>query len=731
MITKKWFTVLTLLLFAQVTLQAQDADTLSSKKKKKAQELESTQVIAPEPSIATPPTIGFGLGVLTYYGEVSRNYRTNNPVMSRIAYNLYVNQPLNRFLSGEITALYGQVAANERSATRNLNFQSTIAGLGVGLIYNFDHILKEDRIVEPYIGVGLKFIDFNSKTDLKDEYGNEYNYWSDGTIRNLPENAPNRELAVRIQRNYQYETDIRKKYENELGLYNEYTIAIPISAGVNMHVTERWKLRMGATFIYTFTDNIDGVSKNATGSRRGDASNDHLLNVNVGLSYNLTRPKREKKFENNDAFEDIEDMDGDGVPDFRDLCMGTPPGVEVDAQGCPLDDDKDLVGNYKDQELESPPGSIVDSVGVSYTDERLYNMYLAFMDTTGKYSPIENESYTISVIGARTSRKRSISGTNYAVQVGEYENSIPSDLVSSLLNINDVGTYKVGNKIIVAVGKYKTIEEANKKRSELDSQGTSTQKIISIDASGNIKAVDSRVSNDLAGGGASGGTSTGSSTNVKDSKGSNNAGKPNFISNAGVAHFSKDALPSVSKYRVQLGAFSREANEKYFKGLDNVIAVSSDDGFTRYYSGVFDNYQDAARYKVDMVQRGFTNAFVIKVQGSGLEQSSSRKGSLNDLPPGTKLTEEQKTKLKFKVQVGSFRNPVSSKAMDKFNQIGFVQIIDGDDGMKKYLVGEFVDYNTANELKNQLRNEGYNGAFVVAEYQGEIVRAAKALELIK
>lgn len=731
MITKKWFAVLALLVFAHVSIHAQEADTLDTKKKKKAKELESTQVIAPEPSIATPPTIGFGLGVLTYYGEVSRNYRTNNPVMSRIAYNLYVNQPLNRFLSGEITAIYGQVAANERSATRNFNFQSTITGLGVGIIYNFDHILKENRIVEPYIGLGVKFIDFNSKTDLKDEFGNEYNYWSDGTIRNLPENDPNRELAVRVQRNYQYETDIRKKFENELGLYNEYTIAIPLSAGVNMHVTERWKLRMGATFIYTFTDNIDGVSKNATGNRRGDASNDHLLNVNVGLSYNLTRPKREKKFENNDAFEEIEDMDGDGVPDFRDLCMGTPPGVEVDAQGCPLDDDKDLVGNYKDKELESPAGSIVDSVGVSYTDERLFNMYLAFMDTTGKYSPIENESYTISVIGARTSRKRSISGTNYAVQVGEYENTIPSDLVSSLLNIDDVGTYKTGNKIIVAVGKYKTIEEANKKRSELDSQGTTTQKIISIDASGNIKSVDSRSSDSYVDNNTSSSPSKETTTIEKDIKVSPSGGKPTFVSDAGIAHFSKDALPAQSKYRVQLGAFSREANEKYFKGLENVIAVSSDDGFTRYYSGVFDNYQEAARYKIDIVQRGFTNAFVIKVQGSGLEQSSSRKGSLNDLPPGTKLTDEQKTKLKFKVQVGSFRNPVSSKAMEKFNQIGFVQIIEGEDGMKKYLVGELSDYAAANELKNQLRNEGYTGAFVVAEYLGEIVKASKALELIK
>lgn len=34
--------------------------------------------------------------------------------------------------------------------------------------------------------------------------------------------------------------------------------------------------------------------------------------------------------------QEIGDEDGDGVPDDRDLCPGTPPGTRVDADGCPL-----------------------------------------------------------------------------------------------------------------------------------------------------------------------------------------------------------------------------------------------------------------------------------------------------------------------------------------------------------------------------------------------------------
>ena len=43
------------------------------------------------------------------------------------------------------------------------------------------------------------------------------------------------------------------------------------------------------------------------------------------------------------------DDDGDGVPNDRDECPGTPAGVAVHAKGCPLDTDGDGVADYKDQ----------------------------------------------------------------------------------------------------------------------------------------------------------------------------------------------------------------------------------------------------------------------------------------------------------------------------------------------------------------------------------------------
>lgn len=57
------------------------------------------------------------------------------------------------------------------------------------------------------------------------------------------------------------------------------------------------------------------------------------------------------------------DADGDGVPDSRDRCPGTPAGVRVDADGCPLDSDGDGVPDYRDKCPGTPAGAKVDANG--------------------------------------------------------------------------------------------------------------------------------------------------------------------------------------------------------------------------------------------------------------------------------------------------------------------------------------------------------------------------------
>jgi OOP family OmpA-OmpF porin len=64
---------------------------------------------------------------------------------------------------------------------------------------------------------------------------------------------------------------------------------------------------------------------------------------------------------------DLLDSDGDGVADDRDNCPGTPAGVAVGEDGCPLDSDGDGVTDDMDQCPGTPVGVEVDEVGCPKT----------------------------------------------------------------------------------------------------------------------------------------------------------------------------------------------------------------------------------------------------------------------------------------------------------------------------------------------------------------------------
>jgi hypothetical protein len=57
-------------------------------------------------------------------------------------------------------------------------------------------------------------------------------------------------------------------------------------------------------------------------------------------------------------------LDRDGVPDFKDRCLGSVPGRRVDAGGCEIPDtDGDGVQDDRDRCAGTEPGLKVDLVG--------------------------------------------------------------------------------------------------------------------------------------------------------------------------------------------------------------------------------------------------------------------------------------------------------------------------------------------------------------------------------
>ncbi len=673
-------------------------------------QVDSTSLISVQEPIAPPlersmlrPTLGLGTGMFAFYGDVGRNHSTYSPLVARIGYDLRATVPLTPWLEGGLYALHGRLGMNERSLERNLNFESRITIGGFQLRYNFHQLLKRDRFVEPFINLGFESVEFLTKTDLMDAQGRRYNYWSDGSIRDIAEDSPNAEQAIIIQRDHVYETDVRELNADGFGKYLERTWAIPVGAGVRMDLGGGFDFRVGATMHFTFTDMVDGVSDQSIGGRRGDGRNDRFLysSFSVGYAIPIERGQRKRKVKMTPlSTEELDlivlegDSDGDGVPDLRDRCPNTPPGVAVDINGCPLDSDNDGVPDHRDDEPDSPRGAIVDARGVTITDDDLLKAWLNWKDSGNVNTVFTRvESIGPPIRNAKPTRPSRV----YAVQVGTHVEGISEELMQRILSIPDVRTIERGDTTYYVVGNYDNLPDAIKRELELYASGVQ-------------------------------GTVIGQE-----------GGRLIDITEQAQAERMKTIVPAtrtdeagVVTVRVQLGAFRNRLSENIFREVPDLVTIKGDDGLTRYYTGAFTDVNKAAGHKVDMLMKGFDGAFLVAFREGkrvSIREAGARLTGEDDMryvPAGT----INKDLIKFRIQVGNFTGNVPIETMDKYIELGDVEAMPGSEAVR-YFHGTFNSRTEADRVRQQLLGKGFDDAFVVGAIDGRIISAEEADMLLR
>ncbi|MGB0881728.1 MAG: SPOR domain-containing protein, partial [Vicingaceae bacterium] len=631
------------------------------------------------------PTVGLGVGMFKFFGDILDDNH-GNPLVSNIGYDLHVKQQLNPYLTAKFYVLFGTLSANERSVNRNLNFRSSITVGGFALMYNFNQFLKEDRIISPYVSLGIESVEFHSKTDLFDEHGNEYNYWSDGSIRDIAENSPNASQAVIIQRDYFYETDLRELNVDGFGKYPERTFAVPVGVGAKLHMTENIDFTVGTALHFTFSDYVDNISDESGGERigtqPGNGGNDRFLMTSFSLSYNFLKHKKVEVIEEFEELPDYlaydkDDEDGDGVVDFIDECPWTPKGVEVDAKGCPLDKDGDFVPNYKDDELESREFAAVTPAGVEMTDDMIFEAYQRYLDSTGMF--VETERKVIAAEKGKNKNKR------YKVQLGSFTEAIDAELVDKFLSIPDVEITAIGDTITVIVaGDYNSLPEAVQRKRKLSEEGFNAAVVVEQEKDGTFSSVGDEANN------------------------------------MDVSAYETESVNSQGLiFRVQLGAFSKRLSKKYVKGLNNIMEVRADDGLWKYMFGrSYKTIDGAAGGKIDLaIDYGVQDAFIVaykdgkrislkearKIQAQGAEGASS-----------SAIKKINKKDITFKVQVGTYKNQLPTDVLSKLMELESIGQTELEGGLTRYTAGEFKSFAEAEEYQKRIAEAGIGGAFVIA-----------------
>ncbi len=670
------------------------------------------------------PQLSIGIGMMTFYGDIGSNHNGYHPTVSKLGYDLRLINPLTDYLDLGFYVLFGQVSSNERTVNRNLNFNSNITTGGLTLNYNFKHLLRKDRVINPYVHLGIESIEFLSKTDLRDAEGNYYNYWSDGTIRDIAEDDPNAASAVEIYRDYSYESDIREQNLDGFGKYAERTWGVPIEIGANLHTGKRIKLRVGTSMHFTFSDLIDGVTHQSVDNRAGDSKNDRILYTHFAATYDLTLPKKKDKaepqeFDPIDIYrQDTLDSDGDLVVDLADYCANTPLDARpVDEFGCPVDVDKDGVPDYRDEQLDTPDTAFAKENGIAYSNEDFQLMYDRYYDSTGLFSdwneerrewgsdPRDYEAYKKSI------REKDTSTQQLFIVLGSDKiRTSANDLYKELSNKN----FKVierGDSVLYVIGGFETVDDMTDEIANLENDSIEVQGVVEVNTES-----DGELSEDI--------------TPVENYQSEDEADNEELVN---------EAQPtSTIVYRVQVGAFSRRLSLNVFKDLQDVVFVKGDDDLYKYYTGAFSDKSAAAMHKVNTSTSGYNGAFIvafkdgkrISLADAGFEVNPDFDDSIEEDTVAT-VNAVNRELINFRVQVGAYMEQIPTDVLDMYLEIGNVYPKrDPSSGLTKYYIGKFQDYDQATNYKLELIEKGIEDCFVVGEFKGNIITAVEAIGLL-
>ncbi len=310
------------------------------------------------------PSIGLQAGIVSYLGDVSGGAGTTILTYSKPIYGLYLEKKWGNIFGVSSNINFGKLAKSQLDDKIFLNFETNIINFDVNLLLDFDNgkLINESSLFSPFLAVGVGYLLFDPKGDLSSN-GVTYQHWDDGTLRDISQSTPGSDTASTIiKRDYDYESTLVDTNSN----YSKSAITIPIRLGIKFKLSEKVVTRISAAYILTMTDYLDNIAS---------GGNDNMFSLSMGLQYNFTSPEQKDDRFKDFNFSEIEkeDADEDGVVDHKDLCQGTPKGVEVDNNGCALDGDEDGVPDYKDKELETLPGSIVTKDGMTLTDEMIAN----------------------------------------------------------------------------------------------------------------------------------------------------------------------------------------------------------------------------------------------------------------------------------------------------------------------------------------------------------------------
>ena len=641
------------------------------------------------------PKIHLGAGNIQLYGDVGRLGGLGQSSQLNWGQHIAIRNPLNDAFELNVFALFGKITAAERLTDGFFNVQNSIRMGGLQVSYNFDHLLPAERILTPFLSLGISTFEFNPKSNMRDQYGRQYHYWQDGSIRSLDEGHPNAANAIHLEQNDVYETDLRSLEEGYA--YALRSFSIPLSLGVDIAIDERFSLRLATEYHFTRTDYLDGKAYNAE-TQSGRPGNDHFLYSSFGLSYTFVKDDKDKMpfHEAMDPYADFEvDEDSDGVPDFWDRCPFTPEGAEVDWYGCPLDSDGDGVPDYRDDEPDSAPGAVVDERGVTLSEEDLAYMYRVYQGLEFDQNFVKSSTSTEDVDRNQLVQRSRNRGYRLIIQTRD---EMDAQQLTQLLSIAGLRTEEKDGETSYFLGDYSKTEDVMESSVKLKSAGFEYDLV--YNDFGNFSSIDESLLFD----------------------------EEDYSTYA--QFFGSDKVT----FRVQVGAFSKKVSKDLFKDIPDLLVIPGSDGLTRFVSGSFEDLPSAAKNRVELLLKGYEGAFVtayrqgkrITLQEAGATMTETVEKPAREKESASVINPEL---VKYTLQLGEFTGRIPAETLSEYMALGNVKPLRSEEGITRYIYGQYDSFAEAEVAQRKLIHGGFDKAAVQGLFKGQLISADEARSL--
>lgn len=261
------------------------------------------------------------------------------------------------------------------------NYRMEAHQLSVDFMFNTNNISwhKSRTRLSAYGYIGMGAFAFNTRVNALDANYQKYDFTK--IVGDIPQIHENRkEIIKRLQAGMDntYETDAEnERNRRRPAIFGNKTLDWAFSGGLGVQFKISKLVNLSMEDRITFPHNedlLDGQrwAEQVYGSPVMTQNSDMVNYFSLGINFNVGNARKnveplywlnpldyvygEINSPRHMKLPDptLPDADLDGVTDQFDQCPGTPEGVPVDVNGCPMDTDGDGVPDYRDKQLITP-----------------------------------------------------------------------------------------------------------------------------------------------------------------------------------------------------------------------------------------------------------------------------------------------------------------------------------------------------------------------------------------